>query len=168
MPLNAAVMIVPGSYPRRASETSSPGRAGNTCARRGRSRYAQLCFRAVGAGGAPEYPSPRGPARRTSRTLPTHTSFSRRRSLRIASGWGARRQSSARQKGAGGGRKKGGPKNVVVARALTEPVAASRDVHVALADGLQARVARVLEVRHGPRRYARARVSDARRRPREF
>lgn len=111
--------------------------------------YAQLCFRAVGAGGAPEYPSPRGPARGTSRTLPTHTSFSRRRSLRIASAWGARRQSSARQKGAGGGRKKGGSKDVVVARALTEPVAASRDVHVALADGLQARVARVLEVRHG-------------------
>lgn len=43
---------------------------------------------------------------------------------------------------------------VVVARALTEPVTASRDVHVALADGLQTRVARVLEVRHGggPRR----------------
>ena len=46
-------------------------------------------------------------------------------------------------------RRGGGSEEVAVARALTEPVTASRDVHVALADGLQTRVARVLEVRHG-------------------
>ena len=60
--------------------------------------------RAGGAGAAPGYPSPRRPASGTSRTRPSHTAFSRRRSLRANGGRGARRQSSRacsrRRKGA--------------------------------------------------------------------